>query len=325
VVTTARDAVVVRLRETQGEVRFDVMRLIRRCAESGGSALFLLSNLRPSVRIGGDVTVLDEEDVLATTDIQTALLEFIPDDADLDGEATTFARDVDGVGRVRCRAMRDRRGPGVIFTLLPAAAVASTRLTLPERVTGLCDDAQGVVILCGARASGKSTVVAALIEHMAESRRDYVISIEERLQRLHESESSLISQREVAPAQMHSAICAALCEEPDVLVVDEVRSADDARAVLDAASGGRLVVCALTAPDPVAALEQLADFFTPDERPDVCCALATTLRGVVAQRLIRRVREGRSPARALLVSSPGVSALLAAGRLADLKESVESI
>ena len=321
--TSSRDALVVRLREARGEVRFDVMRLLRRCADSGGSALFLLSNLRPSIRISGDMVVLDEEAVVGTADIQTALLDFIPEDI-LDGEATTYARDIADVGRVRCRAMRDRRGPGVIFTMLPATAVASTRLELQPRITALCDGAQGVVIVCGARAAGKSTLVAALVEHMIASRRDYVIALEEQIQLLHESEESLVSQREVAAAQMGAAIRAALCEEPDVLVVDELRSAEDARGALDAAAG-RLVICVFTAPDPVAAIEQIADLFTSEERPRICRALATALRGVVAQRLVRRVREGRSPARAMLLNAPGVSALLAAGRLADLKASVESI
>ena len=314
----------MRLREARGEVRFDVMRLIRRCADSGGSTLFLMSHLRPSIRVSGDVVVLEGEDLVAAADIHAALIDFIPDD-DLDGEATMYARDIEGVGRVRCRAMRDRRGPGVIFAMLPPAAVAATRSTLPARVTGLCDDEQGVVIVCGARASGKSTVVAAVVGHMAESRRDYVITLEERIQVLHENTGSLVSQREVAAVQMATAIRAALREEPDVIVVDELRSADDARAVLDAAAGGRLVICALTASDPVAALEQLADLFTVDERPQICRALAASLRVVVAQRLVRRVREGRSAARALLVSSPGVSALLAAGRLADLKPSIEPL
>jgi twitching motility protein PilT len=324
VVTTARDAIVVRLREARGEVRFDVMRLLRRCADSGGSALFLLSNLRPSIRINGDIVVLDDEEALGSGDIQTALIDFIPED-NLDAEATTYARDIADVGRVRCRAMRDRRGPGVIFTMMPATAVASTRVTLQPRITGLCNEAEGVVIVCGARASGKSTLVAALIGHMIESRRDYVIALEERIQLLHESEESLVSQREVAAAQMAAAIHAALCEEPGVLVVDELRSVEDARGALEAATGGRLVICVLTAPDPVAALEQVVDMFTAEERPQICRALATALRGVVAQRLVRRVREGRSPARAVLLSSPGVSALVAAGRLADLKASVESL
>ena len=238
-VTPARDAIVVRLSESRGEVRFDVMRLLRRCADSGGSALFLLSNLRPSIRINGDIVMLDDEAVLGSGDIQTAVLDFIPED-NLDGEATTYARDIADVGRVRCRAMRDRRGPGVIFTMMPATAVASTRLTLQPRITGLCDEAQGVVIVCGARASGKSTLVAALVGHMIESRRDYVIALEEAVQLLHESEESLVSQREVAAAQMPAAIQAALCEGPDVLVIDELRSMADVRGALDAATGGRL-------------------------------------------------------------------------------------
>ena len=117
----------------------------------------------------------------------------------------------------------------------------------------VCDDAQGVVIVCGARAAGKSTIVAALLEHMIQDRRDHVIALEERIQVLHEREGSLVSQREVAAPQMLAAIRAALSEEPDVL------------------------------------------------------------------------REGRSPARAILISSAGVSALVAAGRLVDVKSSVESL
>lgn len=259
--------------------------------------------------------VLTHERLVTPADVEQALIEFIPADA-LDSTDTTYARLVLDIGRVTCRALRDHRGAGVMFTMVPPAALLTTQLSLSPQALALCDETDGLVVVAGARASGKSTLVAALVDYVAQNRRDFVVTIEESIRSEYQSESSLVSQREADVLQQPTAVRAAMRESADVIVVDELRTGDAVRAVL-AAAAHHLVIAAVGAADATSAIERLVDLLPADERAAGRQALSQVLRGVMAQRLARR-EEGRVAMRELLLNSPAVSATINAGRLADL-------
>jgi twitching motility protein PilT len=285
------------------------------CATAEGSALYLLSGSCPAVRVRGDMRVLTHERLVTPADIGQALIEFIPADA-LDSTDTTYAREVLDIGRVTCRALRDHRGAGVMFTMVPPAALLTTQLSLAPQALALCGESDGLIVVAGARASGKSTLVAALVDYVAQNRRDFVVTIEESIRSEYQSESSLVSQREADALQQPAAVRAAMRESADVIVVDELRTGESVRAVL-AAAAHHLVVAAVGAADATAAIERLVDLLPADERAAGRQALSQVLRGVLAQRLARR-EQGRVAVRELLLNSPAVSATINAGRLADL-------
>lgn len=167
--------------------------------------------------------VLTHERVVTAADVEQALIEFVPADA-LDSTDTTYARLVLDIGRVTCRALRDHRGAGIMFTMVPPAALLTTQLSLAPQLLALCGETDGLLVVAGARASGKSTLIAALVDYVAQNRRDYVVTIEERIRAEHQSESSLVSQREADVMKQPAEVRAAMRESADVIVVDELRS-----------------------------------------------------------------------------------------------------
>ena len=201
--------------------------------------------------------------------------------------------------------------------MTPASLVLSTQRALTPEMLALCDEADGLIIVAGARAAGKSTLVGALIGHILQNRRDYVVTLENRIQAVHESRVSLVSQREVAPAQHAQGILAAVREGADVIVLDEIQTGAAAREVLEAARG-HLVICALAAVDAASALDAYFDLLAAGERPAACETMSRVLRGVVAQRLARQNREGRFASRELLLNTPATSAMIAGGRFMHL-------
>ena len=303
-------------------IGLDLSRLLRLCAVEGGSTLYLMSHARPALRVRGDIRILQDERAMSPRDIDEALIDFIPTDA-LDSAATTFACDIHGVGRVTCRALQDHRGPGVIFAMTPTSVLVATRLDLSPTALGLCDEPDGLVLVTGARGAGKSTLLAALVEHAMQNRRDFIVTIDEGILVVHESSRSLVSQREATGEGQAAAIHAAMDESADIVAVDELRTEEAARLALRAASS-QLVLCALRAADAPSAVDAFVKLFPAEERAHVRETLAHALRGVIAQRLVRRNGEGRKAVRDLLLNTPAASAMIAAGSLPDLSSALES-
>jgi twitching motility protein PilT len=302
--------------------------LLRIAAARGASALYLVSQSRPSIRVDGEVRLLDQEAPLTAAQVEASLLEFMPERNPemMGGLDTEWMCDVPEVGRVRCVSFRDHRGPAAIFRMLPARAISAEQLGLSPQIQALCSESEGLVLVAGPRSSGKSTLIAAFVDQINRTRRDHVITIESQIQFVHESRSSLVSQREVRGEhdQLLAALRSALRENPDVIVVEELKSADVAALALGAASSGHLVIGALTAPTTTAAVEKLIDMFPADRRAQVRASLAENLRGIVAQVLLRKSGGGRLAAREVLLNSPAVAAMIAEGRAQHLASALDS-
>ena len=302
-----------------------IERLLRLAAARGASALYLTTQARPAVRVDGDIRLLDGEAALSSGDVEAAVLELAPEGA-RDKESAEWIRDLADVGRVRITTFRDYRGPGALLRMISAKATSAEQLGLVREIQALAMEPEGLVIVTGPRASGKSTMVSAFVDLINRQRNDYVITLEGQIRLVHESRGSLISQREVrgSAAEIVTAARTALRENPDVLVIEDLRSPDVLQAALDAAGSGLLVFVSVTAASATAALERLVDLCPSEQRRNVRAALAEHLRGVVAQVLLRKAGGGRLAARELVLNTNAVAALVSDGQIAQLPRAIDS-
>lgn len=310
----------------RGSVRTGgIERLLRLAAARGASALYLTTQARPAVRVDGDIRLLDGEAALSSGDVEAAVLELAPEGA-RDKESAEWIRDLQDVGRVRITTFRDYRGPGALLRMIQARATSAEQLGLVREIQALATEPEGLVIVTGPRASGKSTLVSAFVDLINRQRNDYVITLEGQIRLVHESRGSLISQRELrgSASEVVTAARAALRENPDVLVIEDLRSPDVLQVALDAAGSGLLVFASVTAASATAALERLVDLCPSDQRRNVRAALAEHLRGVVAQVLLRKAGGGRLAARELVLNTNAVAALVSDGQIAQLPRAIDS-
>ncbi|MBW8865933.1 MAG: Flp pilus assembly complex ATPase component TadA [Acidobacteria bacterium] len=303
-------------------------RLLRLASARGAATLYLSSDSRPSMRVDGELHVIDAEPVHTSRDVESLLLTLMPDrnhEALRSGAQTEWICDIDGVGRVRCMSFRDHRGPGGVFRLMPTRSVSVEQLGLPRHVQSLAIEPSGLVIIAGPRSSGKRTLMAAFVDLMNRTRRDHIITIEREINIVQEGGHSFISQREVRGGDDEMVVAArsALREDPDVLVIEDLRTGPLVNVALEAAAAGRLVVGGFSAHTAGGAIDRIIDLYAPEDRRHVQMALADSLRGVVVQVLLRKVGGGRLPAREVLLNTPSVSSVIAEGKTSQLPVAIE--
>jgi twitching motility protein PilT len=303
-------------------------RLLRLSAARGASSLYVASESRPSIRVDGELQWLDGESELTAGDVESLLLTLMPErshEAMRAGGATEWVCDIEGVGRVRCVTFRDCRGPGGVFRLMLRRPVTVDQLGLPAAVQSLAIEPEGLVLVAGPRSSGKRTIMSALVDLMNRARRDHIITFEREIMLVHGRSSSFVSQREVRGSDddVLAAMRTALREDPDVLVIEHLRTGDLMDFAIDAAVSGRLVIGGFPADCAAGALDRVLDLYAPDERRRVQLALSRALRGVVVQVLVRKIGGGRVPAREVLLKTPPVSSAIADGRTSQLLTAIE--
>lgn len=303
-------------------------RLLRLAAARGASTLYLSSGTRPSIRVDGELQALESTPVLGPNDVESLLLTLMPErnaEALRTGSTTEWICDFPDLGRVRCMSFRDHRGPGGVFRIMPTRAVTSQQLGLSREIQELAAEAEGLVLVAGPRSSGKRTLMSALVDLINRTRHAHVITIEREINVVHERASSFVSQREAhgGADEMLDLARAALREDPDVLVLESVRSAELMNLALDAAASGRLVICGFPAHNATGAVDGIIDLFPPDARRQVQIALAQNLRGVIVQVLLNKTGGGRLAARELLLNTPAVASVIAEGKTSQLPLVIE--
>jgi len=303
-------------------------RLLRLAAARGASTLYLSSGTRPSIRVDGELQALESTPVLGPNDVESLLLTLMPErsaEALRIGATSEWICDFPDLGRVRCMSFRDHRGPGGVFRIMPTRAVTSQQLGLSREIQELAAEAEGLVLVAGPRSSGKRTLMSALVDLINRTRHAHVITIEREINVVHERASSFVSQREAhgGAEEMLDLAQAALREDPDVLVLESVRSAELMNLALDAAASGRLVICGFPAHNATDAVDGIIDLFPPDARRQVQIALAQNLRGVIVQVLLNKSGGGRLAARELLLNTPAVASVIAEGKTSQLPLVIE--
>jgi twitching motility protein PilT len=306
----------------------DIDRLLRIAATRGASALFLTSDSRPWIRVEGDLRQLESEPPLSRADVDGAIMEIAPESGHESigkGEATEWIAEFADVGRIRCTTFTDHRGPGVLLRMIATRAATAEQLGLAREVQALATEPQGLVLVAGPRASGKSTMISALVDLVNRQRAEFVITLERQIRLVHDNKSALVSQREIRGGADDSVAAArsALRENPDILVVDDLVSSHMVPLLLTAASEGLLVFVSITAPSTADAVQRFIELAPPEMRKAVQNAMAESFRGAVAQVLLKKAGGGLVAAREVLLATAPVSRVINEGQLGQLPLALE--
>jgi twitching motility protein PilT len=286
---------------------------LRALAESFGSDLHCKVGSPPRVRIDGRLRKLDVGSLTATHTEQM-VREVLPADsveAFVRTNEADFAYSLPGVGRFRVNAFRARGAAGLVFRRVAIGAMSLSELGVPDVVGTLAMEPRGLVLVTGPTGSGKTTTLAGVVEHINAHREVHVVTIEDPIEVLHQDKLAMINQREVRVDTENFAVAlrAALRQDPDVILVGEMRDAETVKAALAAAETGHLVLSTLHTTDAAETVNRIIDFFPPHEQKQIRLSLAGALRGVVCQRLVPRADgEGRCLVMEIAVNT---------GRLAD--------
>lgn len=288
-----------------------LLELLNTLVHAKGSDLHCKVGSPPRVRIDGKLMRLDTPDL--TTDDTRRFLEECSDerarkDFDNDGQAD-FAYSVSGLGRFRVNAYKSRGSCGLAIRMVPVGALTVSDIGLPPVVESMALEPRGLLLVTGPTGSGKTTTLSALIDVINRHREAHIVTIEDPIEVLHPDNRSMINQREVRhdTSNFSDALRAAMRQDPDVIMVGEMRDEDTARAVLAAANTGHFVMSTLHTSDTVDTISRVLDFFPPHEQNQIRLALANSLRGVISQRLISKVSGGRQVAAEVCIANGHVS------------------
>ena len=286
---------------------------LRALVELGGSDLHCKVGSPPRVRNDGRLRKLQAPELTAV-DTESMVLEVLREDL-LDEFAKTneadFAYSLAGVGRFRVNAFRARGSSGLVFRRVSVGAIPLEDLGLPQVVQALSLEPRGLVLVTGPTGSGKTTTLAGMIDHINNNREVHVVTIEDPIEILHYDKLSMINQREVKldTADFATALRAGMRQDPDVILVGEMRDAETVKAALAAAETGHFVMSTLHTTDAAETVNRIIDFFPPHEQKQIRLSMAESLRGILCQRLVQRQDGyGRCVAMEVLVNT---------GRLAD--------
>ncbi len=283
--------------------------------KAGASDLHLSTGSPPMLRLHGDMVPiagrgsLDDETLLREL---TAIAPSDNRDEFSERNDTDFAYQLPGVSRFRVNVFRDRQGPGAVFRAIPFEMPDSKKLGIPEQVLQLCDLTKGLVVVTGPTGSGKSTTLAALIDHINSTRAAHIITIEDPLEFVHPNKKCLINQREVKThtRSFKDALRAALREDPDIILVGEMRDLETVAIAVETAETGHLVFGTLHTTTAPSTVDRIVDQFPPDRQEQIRMMLSESLAGVIAQVLCKKIGGGRVAAYEILLGSSAVSNLI---------------
>jgi twitching motility protein PilT len=293
--------------------------LLRRMVAEGASDLHLSAEHKPRWRLDGEMRELSDAptltetavwDLLAPAMLERNQTQFISDND------TDFAYALPDVARFRVNVFRDHRGIGAVLRQIPQKILTLEQLGLPMSIQKMCDHPKGLVLVTGPTGSGKSTTLAAMIDYINRNRRTHIITLEDPIEFVHNSQKALVNQREVGPhtTSFARALRAALREDPDIVLVGELRDQETIALALETANTGHLVFGTLHTSTAISTVDRIVDVFPPEQQSQIRAVTAEVLKGVVAQTLCRKKGGGRIAALEVLVGSHAVSNLVREGK-----------
>jgi twitching motility protein PilT len=294
-----------------------------------GSDLHFMAGDPPRVRQYGKLTNLRSER-LGADFVREAIYEIMPRKA-LDRfetrDGTDFAYTLGTIARFRVNVLRQLNGMGAVFRAIPSKAQSLEQLRMPDAVRNLCKVSNGLILVTGKTGSGKSTTLAAMIDDVNSRIKGHILTIEDPIEFVHPRKNCLISQREVGvhAESFASALLSALREDPDVILVGELRDLETISTAITAAEMGILVMATLHTNGAAATVDRIVNAFPADKQNHVRTMLSTSLRGVVSQQLItRKGSPGRVAALEVLINTPAAANLIRQGKIDQLESTMQS-
>jgi len=268
--------------------------LLRTLVGNKASDLHLRSGSPPMLRLNGEIGAIPNEAILSSVDIDEMLSAVMLEqnrDEFKEINDTDFAHEIPGIARFRGNALRERKGTGAVFRAVPAAVVTVEQMGISQEVQRLCHLTKGLVLVTGPTGSGKSTTLCALIDLINRSRSDHVITIEDPIEFVHESKKCLITQRHVGvhTSSFRHALRAALREDPDIVLVGELRDLETVSMAIETAETGHLVFGTVHTSTAVSTVDRIIDQFPPDRQAQIRVMLSESLKGVISQVLCKKI------------------------------------
>src|SRR5918994_2010419 len=302
--------------------------LLARVVETGGSDLHLKVASPAMVRVDGDLQPLEQR-ILTDSDLETVLL-LVTERTPAKREAFLEAGDLDtsyladGTGRFRVNGFRQRGSISFAFRFVPKEIPSFEKLGLPVGVANLAHEHRGLVLVTGATGSGKSTTLAAMVSWINKNRRQHIVTIEDPIEFVHDDWACIVNQREVGldTESFQQALRRVLRQDPDVILLGELRDEETAQTALQAAESGHLVFSTLHTLDAAETVGRLVEFFPAAKQQQIRSVLAGVLRGVVSQRLLPRVGGGRVAAVEVMVMNARISDLIREHRTEEIHDAV---
>jgi twitching motility protein PilT len=292
--------------------------LLRKIVELGASDLHLRCGEPPLLRLHGEMKRMDQP-ALDPETLEQMLRSIMPErnrHEFAETNDTDYAYEIAGVARFRANALKDRNGPAAVFRQIPATVVTVEQMGITPEVQKLCYLNKGLVLVTGPTGSGKSTTLCSLIDLVNRSRSDHVITIEDPIEFVHPNKKCIITQRQVGvhTSSFKSALRAALREDPDIILVGELRDLETVSIAIETAETGHLVFGTLHTTTAAGTIDRVIDQFPADRQAQIRVMLAESLRGVISQTLCKKIGGGRAAAREVLLSIPAVTNLIREGK-----------
>jgi twitching motility protein PilT len=295
-------------------------RLFRLMCERGASDLHLCVGMPALMRKDGEIQPLEPDTPALTPENVIALLEPITPAKNRDEFArrhdTDFAYEIAGLARFRANVFMDRKGHGAVFRVIPSKILSAEDLGLSPHILALCKLTKGLVLVTGPTGSGKSTTLCALVDYINRNRSDHIIAIEDPIEFVHDNRRCLVNQREVHTHtdSFKDALRAALREDPDILLVGEMRDLETVAIAIETAETGHLVFGTLHTTTAASTVDRIIDQFPSDRQSQIRTMLSESLRAVIAQTLCKKIGGGRVAALEVLIVTSAVTNLIREGK-----------
>ena len=306
----------------------DITELLAFSAKQGASDLHLSAGLPPMIRVDGDVRRINLPP-LDHKQVHALIYDIMNDKQRKDYEEfleTDFSFEVPGVARFRVNAFNQNRGAGAVFRTIPSKVLTMEDLGMSEVFRKLSDVPRGLVQVTGPTGSGKSTTLAAMLDYLNNTKYHHILTIEDPIEFVHEAKKCLVNQREVHRDTLgfSEALRSALREDPDIILVGEMRDLETIRLALTAAETGHLVFGTLHTTSAAKTIDRIVDVFPAEEKSMVRSMLSESLQAVISQTLIKKIGGGRVAAHEIMIGTPAIRNLIREDKVAQMYSAIQT-
>ncbi len=306
----------------------DITELLAFSAKNGASDLHLSSGLPPMIRVDGEVRRINLP-AMEHKEVHRLIYDIMNDKQRRDFEEfleTDFSFEVPGLARFRVNAFNQNRGAGAVFRTIPSKVLTMEDLGLGQIFKDICETPRGIVLVTGPTGSGKSTTLAAMIDYINNQRFDHILTIEDPIEFVHQSKKCLVNQREVHRDThgFNEALRSALREDPDIILVGEMRDLETIRLALTAAETGHLVFGTLHTTSAAKTMDRIIDVFPSDEKDMVRAMLSESLQAVISQTLLKKTGGGRVAAHEIMIGIPAIRNLIRENKVAQMYSAIQT-
>jgi twitching motility protein PilT len=306
----------------------DLNSLLKRAVDAGASDLHLKLGRPPSVRHDGEITALDLPPL--TDDDLDSLLRGVTAESPKRYDQFQESGDLDiaytaeGLPRFRVNVFRQRGAISFALRVIPITVPSFEALGLPEGVHQLAEEHRGLILVTGATGSGKTTTLASIIDHINRTRRSHIVTVEDPIEIMHQDQLSIVNQREVGldTESFGQALRRALRQDPDTILIGELRDAETAQTALQAAESGHLVFSTLHTIDAAETIGRMIEYFPPGKQQQIRSIMAGVLRGVISQRLLPRIGGGRVAAIELMINNARIADLIRENKPEEIEAAI---